>query len=417
MAVDIATHAHETREPIDNRAEYPSLFRTYVRRGVETALADCRAGSPRLPDEVRERCLHMLSFALKLPGCWPQARDLLLALAPMMEIHGQRNEWREYLHKSSELAEATGDSGAVALIHLHLGRLSLIAGEHVLAEEQLDHALRVAEHNGDLYLAARIMERLAYCAAVRSSFVQARQIAQAALGLLPEGHHGCAPIHHTLGYVALLEARWQMAVEHFNIALATRKTEPIPLFEAQGLRDCGMALLSLGEYAAATAHTREAIRLFGLAGDQFNQATARMNLGLVYFAMQRCHESLECYELCEPVFVKTNSSVHLARLHHNRALALSGIGRPEEAIRSLFSSLRWAEKDEPCTETAHAPERIRRIYAPIGPGADVNAELRESLVALDKLPERPAYLHKEMVRKVNEVAALHELYRTAQAAA
>ena len=275
MAIELATDTVAACAPVDSSSGYPALFRDYVLNGVETALAGCRASGPILPDELRERSLHALSFALKLPDCWTQARDLLVALAPTMEIHGVRNEWMDYLRKGDELAQATGDWTTQAQVQLSLGRLSLIAGEHALAEKQLGHALRCAEHDGAPRLAARIMERLAYCAALRSDFAQARRTAQVVLDILHGEQHECAPIYHTLGYVALSEGKWQSALEHFNAALARRGSEPSLIFEARGLCDCGMALKALGEHVAAAKHMREAVRLFGLAGDWFNQATAR----------------------------------------------------------------------------------------------------------------------------------------------
>jgi tetratricopeptide (TPR) repeat protein len=415
MAIDTTPFTNDAGDNLlpDSPNAYPSLFRKYVLHSVENALAGCRAGGLTLSDDLRGRSLHALSFALKLPDCWAQTSALLFALAPAMELQGVGNEWTDFLRKGAERAEAAADWTSMALVYVYMARLNLIVGEQALAEEQLHHALHYAERVDDPSITATVMERLAYCAAVRSDFEQARQTAQAALDLLPDDSDGCVPIYHTLGYVALREGRVQTAVEHFNMALTTRKSEPVPLFEAQALSLCGIALLSSGNHAAAAAHMREAIRCFGLAGDSFNQAAARMNLGTVYQSMGRCSESLECYHLSEPVFVKANSSVQLARLHHNRSLALHGLGRHDDARRSSIKSLHWAQKNEQGAEATLDPERFREIYAQPHPGADVGAGQREPLTELDKLPERPAHLHKEMVRKFNEVAAPDEFYHTA----
>ena len=112
-----------------------------------------------------------------------------------------------------------------------------------------------------------------------------------------------------------------------------------------------------------------------------------MNLGIAYHAMGKYDESLECYRQCEPMFVKADSSAQMARLYGHRA----------DALRDV--------------------EQLSSKYAEARPGADASAIQPGALASLEMLPERPAYVHQEMVRKVNEVAFPHEIYRTESAAA
>ena len=60
--------------------DYVALFVEYVLRSVQAAFTRVQQDdTPVLEEETRERALHVLSFALRLPAAWSQTRDLLLA--------------------------------------------------------------------------------------------------------------------------------------------------------------------------------------------------------------------------------------------------------------------------------------------------------------------------------------------------
>ena len=101
---------------------YGVVFREYVRRSVRRALADARAAEAGLPAEQREQALQTLTFALDATDAWPEARDLLVALAPKLEQAGWREEVVPFLlrgievsqidwgrRRSGRVAPATGD--------------------------------------------------------------------------------------------------------------------------------------------------------------------------------------------------------------------------------------------------------------------------------------------------------------------
>ncbi len=88
---------------------YGVVFREYVRRSVRRALADARAAEAGLPAEQREQALQTLTFALDATDAWPEARDLLVALAPKLDQAGWREEVVPYLLRGIEVSESTGD--------------------------------------------------------------------------------------------------------------------------------------------------------------------------------------------------------------------------------------------------------------------------------------------------------------------
>lgn len=388
---------------------YPALFRGYVLRGVETALKDCHSRADGISEETRERSLHTLSFALKMVDCWPRARDLLFTLAPAMEVQIYRNEWQDYLRRGVELAEAHGDRAAGARAYLHLGRLALIMGEYALAEAQLERALLLSDRYGGARATGRVMERLAYCAAARSDFTKLRKIAQVVLETLDGADHDGAPVYQTLGYSALLEGNWKTAIEHFTNAFAAQGGGTI--LHAEATRYVESPLISLGEYRTAAETMREAVRLFGVGGDYLNQAAARMNLGIVFWCAGQYRESLECYRLSEPAFVEADNSLQLARLHNNRGLALRELGCYDEALQSFITSRQWACCNDHHLEAANVLDSLGELYRLTQQRDDAARVWHDALQELDKLPEKPAYLHQEIVQKINGLAEADPRYR------
>jgi len=411
MAVRLLPVSREAGELADCADGYPALFRIYVLRSVEAALLECRSRAAGLSAATRERSLHALSFALKIPDYWPPARDLLLMLAPSMEDQPDRNAWQDYLHRGAELAESHSDRAAGAQAYLHLGRLALINGEYVVAEAQLEQALRLSERFGEMPATGRVLGRLAYRAAARSDFIKLRKVAQVVLVTLDGHDPSRAPVYQTLGYSALLEGNWKTAIEHFRNALTARREDMMLWGEAQALCDDELSLFALGEVNTVAETLHEAIRLFGLASDGFNQAAARMNLGIVFWCMGRNDESLECYRMSELAFVEADSSLQLARLHNNRGLTLCELGRYDEALQNFSASEGWARRNDHHLEVANVLDSLGEFYLLRQQRADAANVWQAALRELDKLPEKPADLRQEIVRKINELADIDSIYR------
>ena len=108
---------------------YGVVFREYVRRSVRRALADARAAEAGLPAEQREQALQTLTFALDAIDAWPEARDLLVAIAPKLDQAGWREEVIPYLLRGIEVSELTGDDVGLAELRLQLAMVHMVMGK------------------------------------------------------------------------------------------------------------------------------------------------------------------------------------------------------------------------------------------------------------------------------------------------
>src|SRR5215217_6778591 len=103
----------------DNSAQ----FTEYVRRGLRFTLRQGLASPGVLAEEIREQALALLDLSLPVETVWPQARDLLLAMAPKMEQAGFRDEWFPFLEAGLRQSEQQGDRLTAAEVQFQLGLL------------------------------------------------------------------------------------------------------------------------------------------------------------------------------------------------------------------------------------------------------------------------------------------------------
>ena len=130
---------------VTTMTDYPAIFRGYVVRSTQHILSVIRQAGAILPPEDRDQALHTLSYALKLPEAWPDARALLLIMAPKMEQAGFRDEWIPYLQQGADQSQQIGDTEAGAELHLHLGILYQLRSKYKEARTHLEISAKAFE--------------------------------------------------------------------------------------------------------------------------------------------------------------------------------------------------------------------------------------------------------------------------------
>ena len=105
------------------------VFQEYVRRSVRRALTKALATQAGLPVEQREQALQTLTFALDAIDAWPEARDLLVALAPKLDQAGWREEVVPYLLRGIDVSKTAGDDVGLAELRLQLAMVHLVMGK------------------------------------------------------------------------------------------------------------------------------------------------------------------------------------------------------------------------------------------------------------------------------------------------
>ena len=196
-----------------------TLFTNYIIAGITALLVRVQAAAYVVPEADRQQAWHLLSFGLKLDDAWPVTRELLLALAPKMELAGFREEWIPYLVKGIQCAQKVGDEVTVAEYELAIGLIY-----HLL--RQFDESLnwiRVSferfRAQGDIRGQARTLNELAWIEHLEHRYKNATKYANQALRLLPNDAPERAMSYRVRGMIAFYEGNLQKAINHHRQAL------------------------------------------------------------------------------------------------------------------------------------------------------------------------------------------------------
>ncbi|MBE2237898.1 MAG: tetratricopeptide repeat protein [Caldilineaceae bacterium] len=389
----MSADAQDTRAETTQPSDYPALFRTFVARSLDAALAAFDPAIERLDETLRERGLHALSYGLRLEDAWPATRELALSLAPHLERQGYRREWMAVLAQALAQAEAQRDNAGAAHLHLRLGRLHILQGDYAAADAHLAQAQRLAAAAGDNHTQAQALERLGLSAFDRSDLDTAQARAHAALALVAADDPVAANGWHLLGWVALRQDNAEAGIARLQQALAINRLHGRYYPLACTLRDLGTAYLYAKRHALGVAAFTQAIELFTELGDDWGAAVARMNLGVACWYQGDHTQALAAYAPCEAVFQRLAGQAYLARLYNNQGLAYRELGEIEHA-RALFAqSIELARGAADWLETANALDSLAGLHLRLGDSAAALNAWQEALTELARLPAPPRYLY------------------------
>lgn len=105
-------------DSVDAVVNYSSLFVHILANGLAATLAQVKEQENQLPEDVRLRAMHLLSYAFRSGEVWSQTKDLLLALAPKMQLTEFRNEWSNYLIEGAYHATLNLDYSTAAQLQI-----------------------------------------------------------------------------------------------------------------------------------------------------------------------------------------------------------------------------------------------------------------------------------------------------------
>jgi len=380
--------AGTTTDPDD----YPAIFRLYVTRGLRATLDAFDAATEQLDEAQRERGLHLLSYGLRLDNAWGDARDLTLTLAPHLERQGYRQAWMAVLKQALAQADAQDDGAAAAQLHLRLGRLHILLGEHAAAAGHLTEAVRLAAAQGDPATQAHALERLGYNAFDRSELDAAQHYAEAALALAAPDSWLAIDARHLLAWVAVREGAVPEAIEILQHVLARQRRQGGRQALAAALRDLGTVYLYAGRYDQAIALSEEAITLFVALGNRFGEAVARMSLGVARWYRGDPTQALAAFAPCDRLFEQVDARIYLARLYNNRGLVYRDLDEAGRARAFFDLSIAVARAEQDFYETANALDSLAGLHRRTGDAAAALATWQMALDELAHLPALPAYL-------------------------
>lgn len=403
MAVELATGEPE--------GGYAVLFRQYIQRGVQARLAAVRNAGPALPAEEREQSLHTLEFALDLPDAWPEARALLIVLAPKLDQAGVRQDWLPFLQRGIEQCQENGDEAGQAEMELHLGLLLMVMGRMEEAHRLFSASAGRFQALGDWHNQARALNRWAYIDHLQHETASAGRLVHQALSLVGPDDTETSYGQFVLGSLARDRHDWPEALSYLQQALEGWQRHGDPVMIARSLTNLGTAQRGAGQIDRAIASFTQAIELMQTVDDPVNEATTRINLGNAYWALGQPEKALNYYLQAEPVFRMTQDNLRLARVNTTIGIVAIQLGQWDRAQAALETAIDLSRMLGDRRAVANAMDALGELHLRQGqPGAAL-AILQQALEELAGLYDDPdvaaryADVYAEIVRHIEEAHA------------
>lgn len=299
---------------------YNTLFRTYLTGSIQQSMERVQAVKYAIPDADRKQAWHVLSYALEVDALWEETRELLLALAPRMELMGFRFDWMPYLEQGVARGRACGDAHGVARLGLEIGLLWQRVGEYEKSKQWLGQAEAVFARHNDARHRALALNRLGDVAQQQGRLDEARQLATDAQQMVDESMPECAHSFYILGLVNFDQKRLVQAQRDLEKAVKiwtyTQNERPAAL----SLQNLGRIHMAQQEYGKAVDLLEDAALIFQSTGDVARHAAVRMNQGISWFVQKDFCQALACYRMAEQGFRQIMDKMHLAMINNNYGL-------------------------------------------------------------------------------------------------
>lgn len=322
------------------------------------------------------------------------------AVARMLDLRGEFNEARPMYQASREALRASEGETSTAFLDatFNLSDMERRAGNREEAERLFRDllAVEIRIYGREHHLVATDMNTLGSLLSDMGRYDEAEELIREGLEIrrrvLGPEHYQVATSHNTLGRVAAARGDLAAADREYRRALAISR---VALGEDH--RNRAINLLNLGFVAARQERWSEALDLLGRAEamiarvqDGRTQDWGHVQFGLaqVYDLMGRDGDALAVYEELLPFRARTLApdADLLRRTIHGHAVALSGVGRADEAIpilADLSEAIHAGGGRRAVQVDADLALARTRRAADAGPAlpADEAARLRQALVA------------------------------------
>lgn len=381
---------------------YTDIFTSYIINGARGALAQVQESRGPVPEEVRAQAWHLLDYALGVDAAWPQVRELLLELAPKMEMAGHRHEWLPFLQTGVERSAVLNDRPVEAQLCLAVGKLLRLENRYAEAGNWLVRAVDGFRGLDDRRSLAAVHNQLGRIGYLQRRDEEAIEHAQQAISLLAPDDPERGESHFVLGMAALNQRQWERAEGEHLRALEIRSRAGDERAIAWAKQNVGVVLLQQSEYGhvnrldEAAGWLEQAIASLDALPDPYHAAIARNSLGIVRRLQRQPHDAIALLVQAEEAFHATQSPEWLARIHNNLGLVYLTTDQPaaaEESFRAGVALYAQLENDPARLNTQHGivlALLAQKRYA------EAAALCRRGLGELDVLQAVPAeYAEKE----------------------
>ncbi|MFN8493006.1 MAG: tetratricopeptide repeat protein [Caldilineaceae bacterium] len=372
--------------------DFPSLFRQYITNSIEVTLVDIPRNGALLSADLRDRALHVLSFALKRPDIWPCTRELLLLLAPKLEQAGHRDDWLPYLTAGVKQSLALGDAQTEATLGLQVGRLHYLCSQFAEAEAHVKRSLALFTALGDTHGQACSHNELAWLDFLQHRYTEATRHVEQALALLAPEAQERAMSYRVQGMIAIDQRRWAEAEALHRQALL--------LFEQQGdkrriagsMQNLASTLGGQKKFTEAITHYQQAMQMLEPLGDVHSLGIIHMNLGTTLaFYLNRPADALLHYRQAELIFKRLHDPLNIAKINTGLGLSYLGVKEYKEAENAFLRSIKlFAElKDE--SLRLNATDGLVMAYLAMGQYEHAQQVAEQAVRELPAISNAPNY--------------------------
>lgn len=376
------------------QGNYRRLFDGYIELALRQMLVTVQAIPHQLPAEVVTQAWHLLSYAFAIDSLWPLGRDLLLTLAPQMEMAGHRSEWMVYLHTGVCQAEHCQDDLANAQIRLQLALLYRL-------QSQFDEALHQLAQSRVLFMAqehpgqSTVLNEIAWIRYLQYDYHASRLAAEQALSLLDLADPERGMSYRVLGMIAISHGQWEEAKQLHQRALHCFERAGQTRRAAWSLQNIGYALRGQHRYKEAIPYFETALQQLRQLNDHYYWAIVRMNLGIVYNESGALQAAHACYWDAVAVFRRLQERLFLAKVHNNLGVNYLDAADLPNAEKAFQASLELYQALNDIPASADVVGELATIYLVqerFGEAINLLQRTLHQLATLPALPNLPEQL-------------------------
>lgn len=298
-----------------------------------------QAGATLAPEE-RDQALHILSYALNLNTAWPIAREMILLLAPKMELMGHRHDWMPYLERGIEESQRQGDLKVTAEYELQLGILYRMVSDFAMAKQvvqaSIDHFSVVNDRQGQ----ARGLNELASIEHLVNDYMRATEHVNSAVALLDKVDPELGMSYRVLGMIANNRGEWQKAEVHHRQALEIFEESHDRRKMGWSWHNLGVALYYQEKYSEAMDCYSKAATLLSELKDDHRWSMTQIGLGITYLALGDKESAIDCYHRAESIAQRLHDLMQLAMVQGNLGVVLMQHGNLEKAELRFLQAYR-----------------------------------------------------------------------------
>lgn len=244
--------------------------------------------------------------------------------------------------------EALGMAGTDE--HLRLGSTILWSyyerGDLLFATHRAAELIRLAEEKGTHRGRGSIYWNASLVAEGRGDLVEARRLAERALGYLAEGSASLDVPRLRLHYAWLIlrsdPPDPALALEHLRPAMAELELIGSEIDLARCSFEAGRASLLLGDHIEAEEHARAGLARLDGSEATLDICNGRLLLGDILAARGRVTEAKECYRWAADVWGMLSAGREAAKVWRSLGDRMMANGDPEGAARAYEAALREA---------------------------------------------------------------------------